>query len=132
MHSACPEIEYWFISLMDGRMDETLGCDEGSQGVSSMSVLMTALRVVSTRVKHLRFLVSDDDEVEKSVPELPRLSDKQWCRLLNASCFTSQIEGLPCQEHVEPLVSPTSTWNRDCRRICCWQRRDLEDCLKAL
>jgi hypothetical protein len=69
-----------------------------ARGVSSVAALELALQVAETRVRHLKYLQEDDGDDgdgDAGVLDLPRFSDRQWCRLLNNTCFAVGIEGLP-------------------------------------
>ena len=49
------------------------------------------------RVRQFKFLVDDGDDADDGAGllELPKFSDRQWCRLLNNTCFAVGVEGLP-------------------------------------
>jgi len=69
-----------------------------ARGVSSVAALELALAVAETRVRQLKYLLEDDDDDgdgDAGVLDLPKFSDRQWCRLLNNTCFAVGVEGLP-------------------------------------
>ncbi|KAK3249703.1 hypothetical protein CYMTET_7075 [Cymbomonas tetramitiformis] len=76
------------------------------KGVNSAEAVGLALEVCQVRLRFLKYLVEEegDGHGEGLCPELPNLSDKQWCTLLSCSCFRAGLEGIP---HPVPGFQPS-------------------------
>jgi tubulin monoglycylase TTLL3/8 len=77
-------------------------------GVPSMEYVNIALKVAEHRLRHLTPLVVEAGEGEgeaSEAPELPALTDQQWCRLLSCPAFDPRVEGVPGQNSFPRFTS---------------------------